>query len=79
MKVKRKYKFYYEKETMCHHCNGTGIIEYLKPCNVPISDCCGGCYETCYCEKCDGDGYIMKEKTLKELIYKFKKNRKCIK
>lgn len=76
MKVKRKNKFYYEQEIKCHHCNGVGTIEYFKGCNVPQSDCCGGCYDICDCEECDGNGYIVREKSLKELIYKFKENRK---
>lgn len=78
MKVKRKYPFYYYKDFRCDECEGNGFVEYFVGCNVPQSDCCGGCYDTKRCDKCDGAGFTTIEKTLQELIYKYKKNRKYV-
>lgn len=49
----------YEKE--CEECRGSGEVEILQYCLKPMSDCCGGCYETRECEDCEGSGYIYQE------------------
>lgn len=76
--IKRRYPFYYYKEMQCSKCEGLGYYELFAGCNVPQTDCCGGCYDTKYCERCDGDGYTKLEKGLEELIeiYKNKKQTK---
>lgn len=75
MKVKRKRPFYYVKETTCTYCDGDGYTEHLS-CSAPISECCGGCYKKRICDECDGDGYSKTEKTIDELIYNYKKNKR---
>lgn len=47
-----------DQENQCEECEGTGEVEILQYCLKPISDCCGGCYETMKCEECEGRGII---------------------
>lgn len=75
VKFKRKHPFYYEQEIFCKRCDGKGYEEIFKGCNLPQSDCCGGCFEDVRCSECDGNGYNIVEKSLQELIYKYKKNK----
>lgn len=44
----------------CHVCEGTGYHEY-RNCNKPISDCCGGCYKTEWCDECNATGLEVDE------------------
>lgn len=43
------FEFYTFKE--CQDCDGSGIIiSVVNFCSRPVSDCCGGCTETHYCD-----------------------------
>ena len=71
-----EYRF--PKQYICGYCSGDGYTEYIS-CNAPVSDCCGGCYKKEICDECDGEGYITIEKSMEDLIKKYKKNRnRCI-
>jgi len=41
----------------CKICDGKGYILESKDCNMPASECCGGCEERVDCEVCEGEGY----------------------
>ena len=42
----------------CDECSGNGEYDVMQYCYKPMSDCCGGCYETVECENCNGQGVI---------------------
>lgn len=58
-----KYKQNMDKnEIKCFDCDGTGKMEAANPiCNVPKSQCCGGCDSYFTCTLCDGTGIIVSE------------------
>lgn len=43
----------------CDECYGSGSYEVGPLCTKPASMCCGGCYVTVTCDKCDGKGSIV--------------------
>lgn len=47
-----------EHEIDCPECEGEGTYEDGPICTRPASQCCGGCYETRVCEKCNGRGTV---------------------
>ena len=42
----------------CTGCNGDGTYEDGPDCSRPVSDCCGGCFQTKVCDDCDGSGEL---------------------
>lgn len=44
----------------CPECDGKGGYE-VRECSNYSNECCGGCYKTHKCERCDGTGEILKE------------------
>lgn len=41
-----------EAEQECSECGGEGVVEVGPECNVPISECCGGCFRSEPCPEC---------------------------
>jgi hypothetical protein len=47
--------------TECNECYGSGTYEVGPECSMPSSMCCGGCYRTVECDKCNGTGKILNQ------------------
>ena len=45
-------------DIQCRECNGEGETSTGPSCFKNASDCCGGCYETSRCERCNGTGEV---------------------
>jgi hypothetical protein len=52
--------FIIEEIVPCSNCV-EGVIQSIKSCGKPMSECCGGCYDESDCEDCDGEGVILKD------------------
>jgi hypothetical protein len=46
----------------CDECYGSGTYEVGPECMKPASMCCGGCYVTVKCDKCNGNGKVYEQK-----------------
>jgi len=49
------------EDNECPSCEGYGTIDIGPICFKPMSQCCGGCYETETCSTCNGIGHIETE------------------
>lgn len=54
----------------CKECFGYGKYDVGPDCDLPASMCCGGCYKTVECKKCNGTGKIEEMKNPVDEIYK---------
>lgn len=71
-----KFNFFNKYFTeVCEECNGNGYYEVFAGCNVPQSDCCGGCYASYDCEECDSEGIVYDD--LQERIQIRKNYKEC--
>ena len=43
----------------CNECYGAGTYEMGPECDKPASMCCGGCYVTVKCDRCNGSGKVI--------------------